>query len=113
MKRTIKGYDHELADRIRKSLAGRRGVTEKEMFGGIAFLRGGRMFCGIANDALMARIGPDRYEGALSKPHVRPMDFTGRAMKGYVFIDRPGLRTEKALESWVTQCLDFVSTLKK
>jgi TfoX/Sxy family transcriptional regulator of competence genes len=113
MKRKTKGYDHDLADRIRKTLAGRRGVTEKEMFGGIAFLLNGRMFCGIAKDALMARIGPDRYERALSKAHVRPMDFTGRPMKGYVFVDAPSLRTQKSLASWVTQCLEFVSTLGK
>jgi TfoX/Sxy family transcriptional regulator of competence genes len=113
MKRKTKGYDHRLADRIRKTLVGRRGVTEKEMFGGIAFLLNGRMFCGITNDALMARIGPDRYERALSKAHVRPMDFTGRPMKGYVFVDAPSLRTQKSLAAWVTQCLEFVSTLGK
>src|SRR5687767_14414542 len=113
MKKKTNGYDRDLAERIRKALAGQRGVTEKEMFGGIAFLLRGRMFCGIANDALMARIGPDRYERALSKAHVRPMDFTGRPMKGYVFVDVPSLRTQKSLAAWVTQCLEFVSTLKK
>jgi TfoX/Sxy family transcriptional regulator of competence genes len=107
-----KGYDHALAERIRKTLVGRREVTEKEMFGGLAFLLRGKMFCGIASDALMARIGKDRYEAALAKAHVRKMDFTGRPMKGYVFVDAPGLRTQKALASWVTQCLDFVSTLE-
>jgi TfoX/Sxy family transcriptional regulator of competence genes len=113
MKKKTKGYDRELADRIRNTLAGRRSVTEKEMFGGIAFLLRGKMFCGIAGDALMARIGPDQYEGALAKPHVRHMDFTGRPMKGYVFVDAPGLRTQKSLALWVTQCIDFVSTLEK
>lgn len=72
-------YDRDLAERTRKTLAGRRGVAEKEMFGGIAFLLRGRMFCGITDDTLMARIGPDRYEGALDKAHVRPMDFTGES----------------------------------
>jgi len=113
MKRKTKRYDHDLAERIRKTLVGHRGVTEKEMFGGLAFLLRGRMFCGITNDALMARVGPDRYEGALSKPHVRQMDFTGRPMKGYVFVDAPGLRTQKSLAPWVMQCLEFVSTLEK
>ena len=108
-----KGYDRELADRIRKTLVGRRGVTEKEMFGGLAFLLRGKMFCGIAGDALMARIGPDRYEGALAKAHVRQMDFTGRPMKGYVFVDAPGLHTQKSLASWLAQCIDFVSTLRR
>lgn len=112
MKRKTKGYDLALADRIRKEVAGRRGVTEKEMFGGLAFLLRGKMFCGITGDALMARIGKDRYEAALAKTHVREMDFTGRPMKGYVFVEAPGLRTQKALAAWVTQCLDFVSTLE-
>lgn len=113
MRKKTKGYDRGLADRIRKTLVGRRGVTEKEMFGGIAFLLRGKMFCGITSDAFMARIGPDRYDAALSKAHVRPMDFTGRPMKGYVFVDAPGLRTQRSLASWVAACVDFVSSLKK
>lgn len=112
MKRKTKGYDHALAERIRKELAGRGSVTEKKMFGGLAFLLRGKMFCGVTGDALMARIGKDRYEAALAKPHVREMDFTGRPMKGYVFVDAPGLRTQKALAAWVRQCVDFVSTLE-
>jgi TfoX/Sxy family transcriptional regulator of competence genes len=112
VKRKTKGYDQALAERIRKSLVGRGGVTEKEMFGGLAFLLRGKMFCGIAGDALMARIGRDRYEAALAKAHVREMDFTGRPMKGYVFVDAPALRTQTALAAWVTQCLEFVSTLE-
>jgi hypothetical protein len=111
MKEKVKGYDHELAERIRAALAGKRGITEKEMFGGLAFLLRGRMFCGITKEALMARIGPDRYDKALAKPHVRPMDFTGRPMKGYVFVDAPGVRTQRSLAAWVMQCLEFVSTL--
>jgi TfoX/Sxy family transcriptional regulator of competence genes len=113
VKKKTNSYDRDLAERIRKALAGQRGVTEKEMFGGIAFLLRGRMFCGITNNTLMARIGPDRYEKALAKAHVRPMDFTGRPMKGYVFIDAQGLRTRRSLASWVGQCIDFVSTLGK
>jgi hypothetical protein len=111
LKAKVKRYDRDLAERIRQTLAGRAGVTEKEMFGGLTFLLRGRMFCGVTDDALMARIGPDHYETALTKKHVRPMDFTGRPMKGYVFVDAPGLRTQKALASWITQCLAFVSTL--
>jgi TfoX/Sxy family transcriptional regulator of competence genes len=112
VKGKAKGYDRGLAERIRKELVGRRGVTEKEMFGGLAFLLSGKMFCGVTGDALMARIGKDRYEAALAKAHVREMDFTGRPMKGYVYIDAPGLRTQKTLAAWVTQCLDFVATLE-
>ena len=62
------------------------------MFGGLAFMLGGRMFCGIVKDSLMARLGPEAACRALDQPHVRPMDFTGRPMKGMVFIDPQGLQ---------------------
>ncbi|MBM3216980.1 TfoX/Sxy family protein, partial [Candidatus Poribacteria bacterium] len=83
-------YDENLAERIRRVVAGRHGVTEKRMFGGLAFLLDGKMFCGIANSDLMVRVGPERYEAALSLPHVRPMDFTGRPMTGYVYVGPEG-----------------------
>ncbi|MDP2674691.1 MAG: TfoX/Sxy family protein [Dehalococcoidia bacterium] len=70
-------YDEELAERVRRALAGRKGISEKKMFGGIAFMLGGNMFCGIVKDQLMVRVGPERYDDALSRPHARPMDFTG------------------------------------
>ena len=113
MKRSAKGYDEKLAARIRKTLGRRREVSEKEMFGGLAFLLRGKMFCGITKGVLMVRIGPARYEEALSKPNVRPMDFTGRPMTGYVFVDPPGLRSEASLAKWVTQATAFVTTLRK
>ena len=104
-------FDSALAERIRKRLGKRAGLTEKKMFGGIAFLLRGSMFCGVAKDELMLRVGPARHDEALAKPHVRPMDFTGRPMKGYVFVSAPGCRTGAAVASWVTQCADFVETL--
>jgi TfoX/Sxy family transcriptional regulator of competence genes len=113
VKRSAKGYDQRLAARIRTALGRRREVTDKEMFGGLAFLLRGKMFCGITKGVLMARVGPARYEEALSKPHVRPMDFTGRPMTGYVFIDPPGLRTGASLAKWVAMAVEFVATLKK
>lgn len=69
------------------------------------------MFCGIANDDLMVRVGPERYEESLRKPHVRPMDFTGRPMKGYVYVGPAGRRTDAALRAWVTLSASFVATL--
>ena len=104
-------YDEKLADRIRRALGPRDDVEERKMFGGLAFLRDGRMFCGIANDDLMVRVGPDNYEKALQKPHVRPMDFTGRPMKGYVYVAPPGRRTDAALRAWVNLSTSFVGTL--
>jgi TfoX/Sxy family transcriptional regulator of competence genes len=104
-------YDEKLADRIRRALGPRDDVEERKMFGGLAFLRGGRMFCGIAKDELMVRVGPDGYEAALGKPHVRPMDFTGRLMKGYVYVAPAGRRTDAALRAWVSLSANFVGTL--
>jgi TfoX/Sxy family transcriptional regulator of competence genes len=104
-------YDAKLADRVHRAVADKRGVTEKKMFGGIAFLLDGKMFCGIANDDLMVRVGPERYEESLKKPHVRPMDFTGRPLKGYVYVAPAGCRTDAALRTWVTLSVSFVGTL--
>jgi TfoX/Sxy family transcriptional regulator of competence genes len=104
-------YDEKLADRIRRALGPRDDVEERKMFGGLAFLRGGRMFCGISKDDLMVRVGPEGYEAALEKPHVRPMDFTGRAMKGYVYVAPGGRRTDAALRAWVNLSASFVGTL--
>ena len=104
-------YDEKLADRIRRAIGPRGDVIEKKMFGGVAFLLGGKMFCGIVKDDLMVRVGPERYEAALAEPHVRPMDFTGRPMNGYVFVGPAGSRTEKAIKKWVVEGAAFVGTL--
>jgi TfoX/Sxy family transcriptional regulator of competence genes len=104
-------YDEKLCTRMRKVLAGRAGVSEKKMFGGVAYLLEGSMFCGIVKDDLMVRVGPDRYEEALAKPHVRPMDFTGRPMKGYVYVAAAGCRTDASLTGWIKQGAEFVATL--
>ncbi len=104
-------YDEVLADRIRRVVGPRPDVTEKKMFGGLAFLLDGKMFCGIVKDDLMVRVGPDRYDAALAEAHVRPMDFTGRPMNGYVYVGPRGSRTEKAIKKWVDQSAAFVATL--
>ena len=100
-------YDRGLVQRIRELLEGRDGIAERQMFGGIAFMSHGHMFTGVAGSALMARIGSDRYDAALAEPHVRPMDFTGKPMKGYVFVDIEALNTKKKLEYWVNLALDY------
>jgi TfoX/Sxy family transcriptional regulator of competence genes len=104
-------YDEGLAQRLRDALERRRGITERRMFGGIAFMARGYMFVGVAGDALMARVGPERYEEALARPHARVMDFTGKPMKGYVFVDPPGVDDDQDLEEWVERCLGFVLSL--
>jgi TfoX/Sxy family transcriptional regulator of competence genes len=104
-------YDEKLADRIRQALGPEDEIEERKMFGGIAFLRAGRMFVGITGDDLMVRVGPERYQESLGKPHVRPMDFTGRPMTGYVYVAPAGRRTDGSLRAWVTLGARFVATL--
>ena len=104
-------YDEKLADRIRAIVGDDPALTERKMFGGIAFMLNGNMFCGITRDDLMARISPERFEEALASPGARPMDFTGRPMKGMVFVAPEGCASDEKLRRWVDQTLDFVRTL--
>lgn len=103
-------YSEQLADRVRMALEGRDDVVEKKMFGGIAFMIGGSMACGIVGDDLMARVGPDRFEVALGRPHVRVMDFTGHPMKGFVFVAATGIRTAPQLKRWVDETVAFATS---
>jgi TfoX/Sxy family transcriptional regulator of competence genes len=103
-------YDQDLADRVRAVLPDGEMVSERQMFGGLTFMLGGHMLCGVVNDTLMVRLGPEAAGRALEQPHVRPMDFTGRPMKGMVFIDPAGLR-DQALRQWVAAAADYVRGL--
>jgi len=106
------GYDERLAERVRLALDEvRPGAIEKKMFGGLAFLHKGKMFCGIVKDELIVRIGLERYDESLRETHVRSMDFTGRPTKGYVFVEADGCRTDKEVRRWVKQGAEFVETL--
>lgn len=104
-------YDKELAERVAEILAERGDLSERNMFGGIAFMVGGRMCCGVINDDLVLRLGADGAEKALEESYVRPMDFTGRPMKGYVYVAKQGVPTEAKLRSRLQAALDFVATL--
>ncbi len=104
-------YDDKLANRIREVLGLAPGMSERKMFGGLAFMQQSHMFCGIVGDELMVRVGPARYEEALAEPHVRPMDFTGRPLTGYVFVAATGIRTKAALSRWVEWSLGVVAAL--
>ena len=104
-------YDEHLAARVRQILKRRRGISEKKMFGGLAFLVRGNMCCGLNGDELMVRVGPDAHVTALKRRHAREMDFTGRALKGYVYVSRAGVRTTAALRSWVDQSVTFARAL--
>ena len=103
-------YDEDLADRVRAALPDGEEVTERRMFGGLAFMLGGHMFCGVVKDTLMVRLGPEAAEQALGQPHVRPMDFTGRPMKGMVFVDPAGLHGD-ALRQWVDAAAGYARGL--
>lgn len=104
-------FDEGLAQRVRETLEGRFAVTERRMFGGLAFLLDGKMFVGISGSKLMARVGAERYQDALALPHVREMDFTGKPMNGYVYIEPLGLADDENLNAWVSWCAGYVERL--
>ena len=104
-------YDERLASRVRALLRGQRGLVEKKMFGGLAYLSHGRMFAGILKSDLVVRIGPEAYDKALKRPHTRPMDFTGRPMKGYIYVSPVGTMDAARLRTWLAQGQKFVASL--
>lgn len=106
-------YDEKLALRVREIMKGQPGFIEHKMFGGVCFMVRGHMCCGIVKDDLMVRVGPDQYAAALKKPHARPMDFTGRPLKGIIYVSREGHKTAEDLRKWVDCGIKFVSTLPR
>jgi TfoX/Sxy family transcriptional regulator of competence genes len=104
-------YDESVAVRVREVLAGRKGVSEKKMFGGLAFLIRGHMCCGVLADTLVLRLGEDGAALALREPGTRPMDFTEKPMKSMVYVNPAGFASDKALRDWVGRALAFVSSL--
>lgn len=104
-------YDEGLAERLRDIMPTHEAIAEKKMFGGLCFLSRDYMFAGIVGDTLMARVGPQAYAESLRRPHARVMDFTGKPMKGYVFVDPPGFEEDRDLANWVEASLKFVRTL--
>lgn len=104
-------FDETLADRARDVLAPRADATERKMFGGIAFMVSGNMAVGVIEDDLMVRLDPADAERALGEPHVRPMDFTGRPMKGMVFVDSAGTESDADLAAWVDAGADHAASL--
>jgi TfoX/Sxy family transcriptional regulator of competence genes len=109
----IMAFDENLADRIRRSLKEKGSYyTEKKMFGGLCFMVDDKMCVGIIKDELMARVGEAAYPEALSKPGAKEMNFTGRAMKGYVFVEPEGIDFDEDLDYYIQACLDFNSLAK-
>ena len=104
-------YDPAAAERVRQLLSGRSDVVEKKMVGGLSFLVNGNMCCGIADRALMVRVGTKGREQALREAHVRPMQLGGRTLSGFICVEPAGFVADDALASWVQRGLDFVSGL--
>ncbi len=100
-------YSEKLADRIREAISSVPKVEEKKMFGGICYMVNGKMCVGIVNDEMMCRIAPAIYETALEKKGCREMDFTGKPMKGYVFVSEEGMKTKRDFDYWIGLALEF------
>jgi TfoX/Sxy family transcriptional regulator of competence genes len=104
-------YDETLAERVRGLLADRASATEKKMFGGLAFLVGGNMCCGVHGDELIVRLEPESTEQALEEPHVRVFDLTGRPIKGWVLVAPDGVASDDDLRRWVDVSVEFATAL--
>lgn len=107
-------YDEQLEQRVRRYFGAKRIKHEpKRMMGGLCFMVKGKMCVGVEKNRLMARIGPDAYDDALTRKGCRPMDFTGRPMRGFVFVEPEGLGTEKDLAGWLDLALAYNLVAKK
>jgi TfoX/Sxy family transcriptional regulator of competence genes len=103
-------YNLKLAERIRSQLDGLPFV-EKKMFGGVGFMFNGNMACGVNKDNLIVRVDPEKHSTLLKKPHAKPFDLTGKPMKGWLLIEADGFRTDKQLNAWIKEGVEFASTL--
>jgi hypothetical protein len=105
-------YDHELADRLREVLAGEKGLTEKAMFGGLAFLLGGNLAVSASSKGgLLLRVDPDRTEELVGRPHVGPFEMRGRAMSGWLRVDPAAVETDDELQRWVAEGVSYARSL--
>ncbi len=105
-------YDEDLANRIRELIAGDPDVTEKKMFGGLAFLVGGNMSLAASGQGgLMVRVDPQDTDALLTKPHARPFEMRGRELQGWLRVDAEGLRTRRQLDPWVRRGVAYARSL--
>jgi hypothetical protein len=105
-------YDEDLANRVREQLADESGITEKKMFGGLAFMLHGNMSVGCSSGGdLMVRVGPEATDAALARPHTRLFDMTGRPMKGWILVAPEGVKTKRQLGAWVQRGLGYARSL--
>jgi TfoX/Sxy family transcriptional regulator of competence genes len=104
-------YDERLAERIRTAMEDVPEVAEIAMFGGLCFTVRGNMAVGLNGTDLMVRLDPDEHDAALAEPHARPMDFTGRPMRGFLYVDAAGTRSGAGLRKWVRRGVAYASAL--
>ena len=106
-------YSEDVANRIRNALVDEEGFREQKMFGGMCFLLNGNMCVGVLDDILVIRVGKENNAKALEKPFTRPMDFTGRPMKGFIYVDPEGFEKDDDLRDWILTAMEFVGTLPR
>jgi len=104
-------YDGDIDARIKKAVSGRQGVSSKKMFGGVCHLLNGNMFGGVYKNYMILRLGKEEAERALKQKHVHLFDITGKAMKGWVMVEKEGFSTEEELRDWLDKAEQFVRTL--
>ncbi len=104
-------YDETVAERLREAFGSYSGVTERRMFGGLTFLLNDHMCCGVVQDKLMVRVGPDAYQEALGEPCAKEMDFTGRPLKGLVYVAPEGFESDQSLRAWVDRGTRYALSL--
>lgn len=104
-------YDETLVARVRARLGRRNGISERRMFGGVAFLMDGHMTCGVQDDRLVLRLGTAGAAAALRQPHTSPMDLTGKPLASMVYVERPGWQDEARLRRWLDKAVRFTSAL--
>ena len=104
-------FDEELAERIREGLAGRKGVSEQKMFGGIGFMLGGNMCLGVHGSDLIVRPGPEQFDAAIKRPHARQMTMGKMTAKGMLFVAAPGVKSRKELAGWIKMGADHAASL--
>ena len=105
-------YDETLANRLRELLAGEHGITEKKMFGGLAFLLNGHMTVSASGQGgLLARVDPAQTDAALARPHASLMEMRGRTMDGWIRVAPEGIKTKRQLEPWVKRGVGYARSL--
>jgi hypothetical protein len=107
-------YDEKLAERVKAILKGKKGILEKKMFGGVAFLLNGNMAVGVNKDDLIVRVDSEDHDQLVSQKHVRTFDLSGgRPMKGWLLVAPAGVKAEKDLNAWVQREIDYAGSLPK